>query len=147
MKGKEGGKKDDLIQEDASTTRKVMKNIKKKEEKKRGERMRGQLGLIWGNQPLRSRLPHTQQAMRLETSALSFTHKYKGRTERHAHTRSCVRGACWKAPGVYKFTGSNPLRRRIIAEGYISQQRNALIRRVWSLPRLCVCLFLGWVHD
>lgn len=46
MKGKEGEKKDDLIQEDASTTRKVKKNIKKKEEKKRGERMRGQLGLI-----------------------------------------------------------------------------------------------------
>lgn len=143
---RKGEKKDDLIQEDASTTRKVMKNIKKKEEKKRGERMRGQLGLIWGNQPLRSRLPHTA-SYEIGNLGPSFTHKYKGRTERHAHTRSCVRGACWKAPGVYKFTGSNPLRRRIIAEGYISQQRNALIRRVWSLPRLCVCLFLGWVHD
>lgn len=126
------------------------KKSKEKYQKKGGEKERGENE---GSTRVNMRKsasafsPSTQQAMRLETSALSFTHKYKGRTERHAHTRSCVRGACWKAPGVYKFMGSNPLRRRIIAEGYISQQRNALIRRVWSLPRLCVCLFLGWVHD
>lgn len=143
---RKGKKKDDLIQEDASTTRKVKKNIKTKGgEKERGENEGSTRVNMRKSASAFS--PSTQQAMRLETSALSFTHKYKGRTERHAHTRSCVRGACWKAPGVYKFTGSNPLRRRIIAEGYISQQRNALIRRVWSLQRSCVCLFLGWVHD
>lgn len=88
---RKGKKKDDLIQEDASTTRKVKKNIKKKEEKKSGERMRGQLGLIWGNQPLRSRLPHTAS---YEIGNLGpFVHTQIQRT--HGKTRTHQKLCSW----------------------------------------------------
>lgn len=71
------------------------KKSKEKYQKKGGEkereRMRGQLGLIWGNQPLRSRLPHTAS---YEIGNLGpFVHTQIQRT--HGKTRTHQKLCSW----------------------------------------------------
>jgi len=108
-------------------------------ERKKGKE--GQLGLIWGNQPVHSHLSHThtQQATRLQTSCASFTHKNRGHT--HTHTADSVLPQFVGKPLDLWVQEVKPLPGLgIIGDGYISQQRDVLIRSMWSLLRLRVCL-------
>lgn len=57
---------------------------------------------------------------------LSFIHTQQ--TYMHTSTRWCIHAVHWKASRVYEIRGSSPLRQWIMGEGYVSLQRNGLIR-------------------
>lgn len=102
---------------------------------------RGQPGLICGNKPFLLAI-HTY-GLRLETPRLSFIHtqntQKRTHTHTHTYTRWCIHAVHWKAPRVYEIRGSSPLRRGIMGEGYVSLQRNVLIRACdHGCGRMCV---------